>query len=262
MPRRVSAQIQIWSNRSDTPISINVASPSSAYNLFVTNTDKIVIDNGDFHGQVDSWTTNGTLLGPVMFTASSCYGLFVDILNTIYCCLLHQTQVVSRSLDSNTNTLNIVAGIGCPGNSATMLYQPTGIYVHINLDLYVADSGNDRIQLFHPGQLSGVTVAGTGAPGSTSLHYPTGITLDADEYMFIVDSYNHRIIGSGPDGFRCIAGCSGEGNASNQLLVPFSLSFDSAGNMFVSDGQNHRIQKFLLLNNTCSKYSDVWITAP
>ena len=118
----------------------------------------------------------------------------------------------------------------------------------------MADSGNDRIQLFHSGQLSGTTLAGNGAPGTIPLAYPTGILLDGKGYLFIVDSYNSRIIGSGPDGFRTVAGGFGNGNASNQLWTPFSLSFDSDGNIFVADGTNHRIQKFILSTNSCSKY--------
>ena len=250
----MNGQIKIWFNATSTPTSIYFASSSYPLSLFVTNTDKIMIDNGDWHGQVDSWTTNGTLLGPVMFPASSCYGLFVDIMNTIYCCLKLNHQVISRSLDSSTNTLTIAAGTGCPGNSSSMLYEPRGVFVHTNLDLYVADSSNDRIQHFHPGKLSAITLAGNGAPGTISLSYPTEVALDGDGYLFIVDCYNSRIIGSGPDGFRTVAGGFGNGNASNQLWTPFSLSFDSDGNIFVADGTNHRIQKFLLSTNSCSKY--------
>jgi hypothetical protein len=148
----------------------------------------------------------------------------------------------------------IVAGTGIQGSVPNQLSNPVGIFVDVNLDLYVADCGNDRVQLFQSEQSNGITVAGSQSPNPTiSLRCPTGIVLDAQKYLFIVDSSNHRIVGSGPNGFRCLVGCYGQGSESNQLSYPSSLSFDRSGNMFVADQSNHRIQKFLLMENSFSK---------
>jgi hypothetical protein len=169
--------------------------------------------------------------------------------------MYYQHQVVAKSLNSISNITTIIAGTGCIGSTSNMLYCPLGIFVDINFDLYVADSGNNRIQLFRSGQLNGITIAGSESPNLTvTLHNPTGVVLDADNYLFIADQYNQRIIGSGPNGFRCLVGCSGSpGSASNQLSFPVSLSFDSYGNMFTTDNGNSRIQKFILLNSTLGK---------
>ncbi|CAF4412689.1 unnamed protein product, partial [Adineta steineri] len=129
------------------------------------------------------------------------------------------------------------------------LNTPCGIFVDNNLNLYVADTLNNRIQKFASGQLNGTTVP----TGNITLYWPTGINLDFDGYLFIVDQGNNRVIGSGPYGYRCIAACSGSyGSSSTQLYYPYSLSFDSYGNMFVSDIFNNRIQKFFLVTNGCS----------
>ncbi len=85
-----------------------------------------------------------------------------------------------------------------------MLYNPNGIFVDNNFNLYVADTGNHRIQFFQSGQLTATTVVGKGAPGTISLYNPTDVLLDADGYLFIVDSGNYRIVGSASNGFRCI----------------------------------------------------------
>jgi sugar lactone lactonase YvrE len=122
----------------------------------------------------------------------------------------------------------------------------------------VADSGNDRIQLFGLGQSYAITVAGNSLSGTTiTLNGPTGIVLDGDGYLFIVDRGNNRIVGSGPYGFRCLVGCYSPGKESNQLSQPFSLSFDIDGNMFVTDTGNNRIQKFVLLNNSLGKLNQL-----
>jgi hypothetical protein len=195
-----------------------------------------------------------------MYVGSACYGLFVDINNTLYCSLQDLDQVVTKSLNSDSNIAIIVAGNGTAASPSNMLSHPQGIFVDINLDLYVADYGNNRIQLFQSGQLNATTIAGSESPNTTiTLSGPTGIVLDADGYLFIVENNKNRIIGSGPDGFRCIAGCSGNGSASNQLSSPQTLSFDSYGNMFVTDWGNNRIQKFILLTNSSGKCSMVYL---
>ena len=250
---RENSRLLIWLNNSVAPTFFNLTSASEPLSLFVENSDEIYVDNGLLNGRVDKWTINGTRMNTPMFTASSCYGIFVDITHNMYCCLNDSHQVISRLLTSDTSTLTIAAGTGCPGKSSKMLYIPRGIFVHTNLDLYVADSGNNRVQLFHSGQLNGTTVAGIDAPGTISLKYPTGIVLDGNGYLFIVDCYNARIIGSDSNGFRCLVGCSQMNNTFNQLSAPFQLSFDFDGNMFVVDGANHRIQKFLISTNSCGK---------
>jgi DNA-binding beta-propeller fold protein YncE len=190
-----------------------------------------------------------------MYITKSCYGLFININNTLYCSLRYLHQVVAKSLDDISNTLKIAAGTGCPGSASSMLNQPQGIYVDINFNLYVTDFINSRIQRFQSGQLNAITVAGTGASGTITLFLPTSVVLDADGYLFIVDSYNFRIIGSGPAGFRCVAGCSGaSGSASNQLSNPQTMAFDSYGNIFVTDVDNSRIQKFVLAAHSCGMY--------
>jgi DNA-binding beta-propeller fold protein YncE len=228
-------------------ISSGLRSPCS---LFVTIAGDIYVDNGYFNGRVDKWTSNATNSTPAMYVGESCYDLFIDVYDNLYCSMFAMHQVVMKSLHSSVSTSAIVAGTGCPGSASDMLNSPWGIFVDINLNLYVADSVNNRIQLFIAGQLNGTTVAGNGV--SISLNTPNGITFDADGYLFLVDSSNARIVGSGPSGFRCLVGCSSP--ASNQLSSPRTLRFDSYGNMFVTDAGNNRIQKFLLATNSCSKF--------
>jgi sugar lactone lactonase YvrE len=165
---------------------------------------------------------------------------------------------VKKSLNDPVMTSVIVAGTGIEGPTSNELSGPVGIFVDVNLDLYVADCANDRIQLFQPEESNGITVAGsTSLYPTISLNCPSGIVLDAEKYLFIVDQDSQRIVGSSPNGFRCLVGCYGEGSQSNQLNYPFSFSFDSSGNMFVSDQYNHRIQRFLLTENSFGKVKKI-----
>ncbi|CAF4543691.1 unnamed protein product [Rotaria socialis] len=249
----INYRIQIWHNgshNSSRELSGNLNLPNS---LFVTIDDYIYIDNGN-DGRVDKWPLNLVQNISVMYVNRGCIDLFIDINNTLYCAIDNGSLIVKMSLQDNTNTMITAAGTGCAGSLPNMLDRPCGIFVDSNFNLYVADTGNNRIQQFSRGGLNGITVCGNGAPDTIELKTPTSIVLDADGYLFIVDSDNNRIIGSGPTGFRCLFGCSGSpGIASDQLSRPRSLAFDSYGNMFVTDINNDRIQMFLLATNSCDE---------
>jgi len=184
------------------------------------------------------------------------HGIFIDINNTLYFSATSKHKVLSKPLSSSSNILTVVAGTGVAGNAASTLSDPRGLFVDVNFDLYVADWGNNRVQLFRQGQQNAITVAGSGSLNVTiTLYRPIHVVLDMEKYLFIVDQYNHRIIGSNEDGFHCIVGCTGSsGSSFNRLDRPPSMAFDSFGNIYVVDEFNHRIQKFLRLNNTLSKY--------
>jgi hypothetical protein len=185
---------------------------------------------------------------------SSCYSLFVDTNDNLYCSMESRHRVVRRYLHELIMTVTMIAGTGFPGSAANQLNRPNGIFVDWNFGLYVADCENDRVQHFQSGQSNGITLAGDESSNPTiSLDCPTGITFDAEKYLFIVDSNNHRIVRLGPNGFRCVIGCREDGSQFTQLSFPFSLSFDQSGNMFVTDTGNNQIQKFQYSENSCGK---------
>ena len=191
------------------------------------------------------------------FTANindSCFSLFVDQNNTVYCSMSLRHTVFTRSFLSGSNAAKIVAGNVSAGSGPLMLNTPRGIFLAVSTDLYVADCGNNRVQLFPSGQPTGTTVAGNGVSGTITLNCPMSIVLDRNGYLFIADQKNHRIVGAGPTGFRCIVGCSSQnGSASFQLKLPSSLAFDITGNLYVMDSGNGRMQVFSLGSNTCGK---------
>ncbi|CAF1250188.1 unnamed protein product [Adineta steineri] len=257
IPNNVSGSIQIWSNESLNPSTTISANLSNPYSIFVTTNGDIYVDNAYSYGRVDKWTNNGSNRSTAMFVNSACYGLFIDTNDTLYCSTSNRNQVVKKLLNDSSSTLAIAAGKNISGSTSDMLQNPYGIFVDVNFDLYVADCGNDRIQLFSLGQLNGTTVAGNGSVNPTGiLNCPRGIVLDAHNQLYIVDSTNHRIIRLGPNGFQCIIGCSNQsGSTPDKLNLPRTLYFDSYGNIFVTDYKNNRTQKFRLLNNSCDDHT-------
>ena len=247
--------IQIWVKGNSIPTNNISYEPFDPHSLFVTINEDIYIDNG-LNRRIEKCSMNTTNCTVVMYVQKSCYGIFVDPNDNIYCSMMSSHQVIKKAADNDLNTSASVAGNGTQGFAANMLNHPSGIFVNNNLDLYVADTVNNRIQQFVSGQLNGTTVAGREAGGTIELNQPHGVLLDAEGFLFILDNGNNRIVGSGPNGFRCLVGCYGMGSGSSQLNYPTTISFDSYGNMFVADWRNSRIQKFLLTSNSCGKCYD------
>ena len=68
-----------------------------------------------------------------------------------------------QSLADPSNGLTIIAAVGCPGSTVEIQTCPSGMFVTIDLDLYVADTNNHLVQLFRTEGRSGETVAGDDA---------------------------------------------------------------------------------------------------
>lgn len=228
--------------------------------LFVKKNGRIYLDNSDFQHPFDEEIFNQADCFVAMKFVHRCIAIFIATNNTFYCSLHTEHRVVQLVRTHNSCVEIESAGNGMNDSMSHSLNFPHGIFVDINFDLYVADSGNDRIQLFRSSEHNGSTVAGNQALGSIGLHRPTAVVLDRNGYLFIIDQGHHRIIRSHEHGFRCVVGCSNV----HPLNHPQALWFDSFGHMFVLDQQNSRIQRFLLSDNSCDiddrKISSVCLT--
>ena len=195
---------------------------------------------------------------------NQCQGLFVVDYASIYCSVKDGHQVKKSFLEkkqvnegkgkqNEKRTWVVAAGKELSGATSDKLDRPQGIYVdHDNLDLYVADSGNNRIQLFRNGSYSGTTIVNASIKiDNKGLNKPTNIILDANRSLYIADSGNHRIIlfEMKSQRARCLVGCS----TPSVLNSPTSISFDGLENMFVTDSDQARIQQFTLANDDCGE---------
>jgi len=150
------------------------------------------------------------------------------------------------------------SGDGGPATSA-QLNSPAGVAVDTAGDLFIADSGNNRVRKVTPGGVIS-TVAGNGSEGFSGdggpatfaqLSDPYGVGVDAAGNLFIADSPNDRIRKVTPGGvINTVAGngsfgFSGDGRPANsaQLSDPYGLAVDLAGDLFIADSVNSRIRK-------------------
>ncbi|CAF4141352.1 unnamed protein product [Adineta steineri] len=152
----------------------------------------------------------------------------------------------------NTSTAMLIGGAG-RGSQANQFKYPYGLYVDTSDSntLYVADTGNNRIQKWLYGASNGITVAGQSAVGGSALNQlstPVTLIMDMNRAMYIVDSGNNRIILwlLGATSGILIAGGTW-GVSPSQLYNPGSVRFDSTGALIVNDNSNNRIQRFPVL---------------
>ena len=158
------------------------------------------------------------------------------------------------------------------------LCQPTGLALDNSDNLYVADTGNDRV-LKYAAPLSSGAVAdmvfgqngsfvtsdcnadtGGGFPTANDLCVPTGVALDGSGDLFVADSINSRVLEYdaplsttadqvfGQGGSFITGDCDGDtldaGSTADDLCDPTGVALDPAGNLYVVDTENSRMVEY------------------
>ncbi|CAF0845901.1 unnamed protein product [Adineta steineri] len=105
-------------------------------------------------------------------------------------------NIVRWVLGASSWTLVIGSPTGLSGSTSALLNQPVGIASDPMRNIYVADSGNHRIQFFVAGQSNGTTIAGvTGSAGisQNQLNSPYWVILDSQLNLYVSDTANNRV---------------------------------------------------------------------
>jgi len=146
------------------------------------------------------------------------------------------------------------------GGRATlaMLNAPSALAVDAQGNLYIADTGNNRVRRLNASSGIITTVAGGGesdfegsAATQARLSHPSGVAVDASGDLYIADTGNHRVrrVDASSEQITTVAGVgepglSGDGDLASgaALQGPTGLAFDStSGRLLVADTGNHRV---------------------
>ena len=216
--------------------------------------------------ETESPNINASLGGP--------FNVVFDKIGNLYISINGDSKV--SKVDFSTGKISNVAGTGVAGFSGdgilakeSQLSNPTGLALDGKGNLFISDSGNERIRKvdLSTGIIS--TVAGTGVTGysgdgfeatKTQLSNPLGLAVDKQGDLYVVDRGNNRvrkinmstgllttIAGTGEEGY------SGDGDLARnaKLSNPTGLAFNSQGELFIVDRGNNRIRKISgLTSNT------------
>ncbi len=198
-----------------------------------------------------SGTTDGTNLAEF----SGPFGVAVDAAGNVYVAdfFNHRIRKITAAGVVSTlagSTYGYFDGIG----AAAQFYGPRGVAVDAAGNVYVADSGNNRIRkITAAGEVT--TLAGQSTAGTTDatgiaaqFNTPRGVAVDVVGNVYVADTGNHRIRKITPVGaVSTLAGSTGgyldaTGTAA-QFNLPAGVAVDTAGNVYVADTENHRIRK-------------------
>ena len=112
--------------------------------------------------------------------------------------------------------------------TTTGLKTPQGVAVDNAGNLYIADTGNNRVLKVTPAGVQTALLSGT-----AMVNAPAGVAVDASGTLYVADSGNNRILAVNAQGVANLLG-SGFSN-------PVGVAVDNTGNVFVADTGNNRI---------------------
>jgi len=204
------------------------------------------------NGAISTAAGGGSKLGdggpPTSAQLSEPQAVAVDSAGELYIADANRVRMVSAG------AISTVAGNGTSGYqgdsgvaTAGMISGPSGIALNTAGNLFIADSGNDRVREVAAGIITTVAGNGTygftganGSPTSATLGTPSAVAVDGSGNLYVADAYRVLKISNGK-----IAPIAG-------LAAPQGIAIDSAGNVYVSAPSSHRVYVLSPAGTACA----------
>src|SRR5947207_3462228 len=151
-----------------------------------------------------------------------------------------QTFTVFAQGANPTAFLRQLGATGVPNGD---FLRPQAVAVDSSKNLYVADTSNQRIQVFDATGNFKFKFGGTSGTNNGQFLSPIGIAVDSSQNIYVTDTGHNRIqVFDSTGTFKFKFGSNGAGNG--QFSSAQGIAVDSSQNIYVADAGNHRIQVF------------------
>jgi RHS repeat-associated protein len=154
-----------------------------------------------------------------------------------------ENNVVRAFNLSGVFQFKIGSSLGSAGSENGQFNKAEGVAVDASGNVWVADTGNSRVQEFSVWG-SYLKKFGSAGVGEEYLHLPKGIAVDSEGNVFVADDNEHsRILAYTSAGVREFQFGS-QGTGTQNMKNPAGLALDSVNDAYVVDTGNNRIQKW------------------
>ena len=185
-------------------------------------------------------------------------GIAVDKSGNIYVADVGNNEIRKITAGGLVSTFagSTASGIADGQGILARFNAPSGIAVDDSGNVYVADTGGNRIRKITPGGLvrtlagSWITSGSTDGQGiAATFNGPYGLTVDISGNVYVADRENNMIRKITPGGLvSTIAGSTTAGSANGQGIAasfraPCGIAVDASGNIYVGDYLNNEIRK-------------------
>jgi sugar lactone lactonase YvrE len=205
---------------------------------------------GSNAGYTDANGTSAQFNGPV--------GVAVDAAGNVYVAERFNNKIRKITPVGDVTTLaGSTGGYADAAGIAAKFSSPFGLTIDATGNLYVSDTGNQKIRKITPAGVV-TTVAGStqgylDSSISTTAQFnnPSDLAVDGAGNIYVSDFDNHKIRKISTAGeVTTLAGSTpgyadGTGTTA-QFNRPSDVAVDAAGNLFVSESLNHKIRKITL----------------
>jgi DNA-binding beta-propeller fold protein YncE len=141
-----------------------------------------------------------------------------------------------------TATGTFVRSWGPAGSGNGAFSMPAAIAVGPTGNVYVADFGNERIQVFDAAGTF-IKAWGSAGPGDGQFDGPDGVAIDSAGQVYVTEDGNQRVqLFDAAGDFVTKFGSAGSGDG--QFDGPYAVATGPGGSVWLADAVNHRVQQF------------------
>ena len=157
--------------------------------------------------------------------------------NKVYVTEIRKSKVVVYDMDGKK-----LKEFGEPGEKPGQFKAPNAVTADKDGNIYVTDSGNQRVQLFDK-EGKFVRVVAGGVDGSVLVN-PRGIGVDTRGIVYIVSNLTHLVFGydqADTTTGKHLFSFGGNGESNTQFSLPNGLYVDKDDQVYITDTLNSRV---------------------